>query len=32
VKDAMQNVYSKSGIDFEIHVSKINTQGVKIID
>ncbi|WP_298497778.1 homoserine kinase [uncultured Algibacter sp.] len=32
VKDAMQNVYSKTGITFDIHVSKINTQGVKIID
>ncbi len=32
VKEAMHNVYSKTGIDFDIHVSKINTQGVKIID
>lgn len=32
VKKAMKNVYSKSGIAFEIHVSKINTEGVKIID
>lgn len=32
VKKAMHNVYSKTGIDFDIHVSKINTQGVKIID
>ena len=32
VKDAMQNVYSKTGIDFDIHVSKINNQGVKIIE
>lgn len=31
VKDAMQKVYSKTGIDFDIHVSKINTQGIKII-
>lgn len=31
VKEAMQNVYSKTNIVFEIHVSKINTQGVKII-
>lgn len=31
VKDAMQSVYSKSGIEFDIHVSKINTEGVKII-
>lgn len=31
VKDAMQNVYSKTDIAFEIHVTKINTQGVKII-
>ncbi|MFV9551113.1 homoserine kinase [Algibacter sp. PT7-4] len=31
VKDAMQNVYSKTDIAFEIHVTKINTQGVIII-
>ncbi|MCL4169553.1 UNVERIFIED_CONTAM: hypothetical protein GTU68_000350 [Idotea baltica] len=31
VKDAMNDVYSKTGIEFEIHVSKINTEGVKII-
>ena len=31
VKDAMQNVYSNTGIEFDMHVSKINTQGVKII-
>lgn len=32
VKQAMETVYSKTGIAFEIHVSKINTKGVKIID
>jgi homoserine kinase len=31
VKAAMENVYSKTDIAFEIHVSKINTEGVKII-
>ncbi|WP_396601009.1 homoserine kinase [Algibacter sp. R77976] len=31
VKDAMKKVYSEIGIDFEIHVSKINVEGVKII-
>ncbi|MGC6430874.1 MAG: homoserine kinase [Jejuia sp.] len=31
VKEAMQSVYETSEIDFDIHVSKINTQGVKII-
>ena len=31
VKQAMQNVFSKTDIAFEIHVSKINTKGVKII-
>ena len=31
VKDAIEKVYSKTGIDFEIHVSKINVKGVKII-
>ncbi|MEL0456317.1 homoserine kinase [Flavobacteriaceae bacterium SZ-1-7] len=32
VKEAMKTVYAKSGIDFDIHVSKINTKGIKIID
>ncbi|WP_298535929.1 homoserine kinase [uncultured Algibacter sp.] len=32
VKDAMESIYSKTGIAFEIHVSKINTNGVKIIN
>jgi len=32
VKEAMQSVYSKTDIDFDIHVSKINTEGVKIIE
>lgn len=32
VKDTMKNIYSKTGIDFDIHVSKINTQGVKILN
>lgn len=31
VKEAMHEIYSKSEIDFEIHVSKINTKGVKIL-
>ncbi|GAA4899519.1 homoserine kinase [Flaviramulus aquimarinus] len=31
VREAMQNVYSKTDIAFDIHVSKINTNGVKII-
>ncbi|GAA4232390.1 homoserine kinase [Postechiella marina] len=31
VKNAMNDIYSKTGIKFEIHVSKINTEGVKII-
>ncbi len=31
VKDAIKNVYSKTGLTFEIYVSKINTEGVKII-
>ena len=31
VKDAMYKVYSKTNIDFDIHVSKINTKGVKIL-
>ncbi|PWH82298.1 homoserine kinase [Algibacter marinivivus] len=32
VKEAMQSIYLNSGIKFDIHVSKINTQGVQIID
>lgn len=32
VKDAMNDIYINTGIEFEIHVSKINTEGVKIID
>tara|TARA_R110002049_G_scaffold87533_1_gene221858 strand:- start:4642 stop:5631 length:990 start_codon:yes stop_codon:yes gene_type:complete len=32
VKDAITEVYSKTGIDFDMHVSKINTDGVKIIE
>ena len=31
VKDAMKSIYSKTGIDFDIHVSKINSEGVKIL-
>lgn len=31
VSDAIKNIYSKTGIEFDIHVSKINTEGVKII-
>jgi len=29
VADSMHNVYSKFGIDFDIHVSKINLDGIK---
>ena len=32
VKDAINTIYSNTGIEFEIYVSKINTQGVKIIE
>ena len=32
VADAMRRVYSKTGIEFDVYVSKINTNGVKIID
>ncbi len=31
VKDIIENVYMDLGIDFDMHVSKINTEGVKII-
>lgn len=32
VKEAMKIAYSNTGIEFDIHVSKINTKGVKIIN
>ena len=31
VKDVMRKIYSNTGIDFDIHVSKMNTQGVKVL-
>jgi homoserine kinase len=31
VRDVMRNIYSNTGIEFDVHVSKINTQGVKIL-
>ncbi|ULC60933.1 homoserine kinase [Flaviramulus sp. BrNp1-15] len=31
VKVAIENIYKKTNIDFDIHVSKINTEGVKIL-
>ena len=31
VKTAIKNVYSQTAIDFEIHLSKINTEGIKIL-
>ena len=31
VADAMKNVYSKTDINFNVYVSKINTQGMKVI-
>jgi homoserine kinase len=31
VRDAIKKVYSKTGIEFDIHVSRINTEGVKIL-
>ncbi|AUS07361.1 homoserine kinase [Pseudotamlana carrageenivorans] len=31
VKETMENVYAKTDIAFEVHVSKINTKGVKAI-
>lgn len=32
VAEDIRKVYTKTGLDFDIHVSKINSQGVKIID
>jgi homoserine kinase len=31
VAEAMKNVYEKIGVDYDVHVSKINTKGIKII-
>lgn len=31
VADAMSEVYDKIGIDYDIHVSKINSEGIKIL-
>ncbi|GAA4271669.1 homoserine kinase [Aquimarina gracilis] len=31
VADAIRSVYNQTGLDFEIHVSKINNQGIKLI-
>lgn len=32
VAEAMKSVYEKVGIDYDIHVSKINKKGIKILD
>lgn len=32
VKNAIESLYAKTGIEFDMHVSKINVDGVKIID
>lgn len=32
VGNAIHKVYAKTGLDFDIHISKINSQGVKIIN
>lgn len=31
VAESMRGIYSKSGIDFEVHVSGINAQGIRVI-
>ena len=31
VKDEIKKIYSKTNIEFDIHVSKINTEGIKVI-
>ena len=31
IKEAINNVYANTGIEFDIHVSKINIEGVKIV-
>ncbi|MBW1296873.1 homoserine kinase [Aquimarina litoralis] len=32
VATAIREVYSKTGLDFDIHISKINSKGIKIIE
>ena len=32
VGEAMKNVYQKVGIDYDVHISKINNEGIKIMD
>lgn len=32
VKDAVEKVYSKTGIAFDVHVTKINKEGIKILN
>lgn len=32
VAEAMQETYQQIGVDFDVHVSKVNTQGIKRID
>ena len=32
VADAMRAVYNKVGIEYDIHVSKVNKEGIKILD
>ena len=31
IEDAMNSIYAKTKIEFDIHISKINTEGIKII-
>ena len=31
VSDAIKKVYSNTGINFDIHISKINTEGIKVL-
>ena len=32
VAEAMKSVYENVGIDYDVHVSKINKQGIKIVE
>ena len=32
VKESIQEIYSKTDIEFDIHISKINTEGIKILN
>ena len=32
VKKSMSEIYNQFGVDYEIHVSKVNSEGAKILE